>query len=54
MQAETIVMRAPARADMPLSLDQYEGDVSLRQTCGRRQTGRSGADNQHITRFHER
>jgi hypothetical protein len=54
MKAETIVMRAPPRADVPLRLDQYERDVSLGETCRRRQTGRSGADDQHVTRFHER
>jgi hypothetical protein len=47
-------MRAPTCADERLRLDHDEGDVSLRQTCRRRQTGRSGADDQHITGFHER
>src|SRR5215510_14951058 len=53
VEAETVVMRAPASADMPFRLDQYVRDIALRQACRRRQTGRSGADDQHITAFHE-
>jgi len=54
VEAQTVVMPAPSCADERLRLDQNERDVSLRQTGRRRQTGRSGADDQHITAFHER
>jgi len=54
VEAQTVVMPAPACADEGLRLDQNEGDVSLCETGRRRQTGRSGADDQHITAFHER
>jgi len=54
VEGQPIVMRAPARADVRSRFDQYVRDVALRQTGRRRQTGRSGADDQDIAGFHDR
>jgi hypothetical protein len=54
VETQAVVMPAPACADLLLRLYQDERNPSLRETCRRRQTGRSGADDQHVTRVHER